>query len=286
MKPTSIIFLVMSVILFLGGFAMCKYAIARAQSEGFDIYSQRTDENGDQVFRYGVDDNAISSLKLTFSDVDVTIEPTTSESCVVLTNFPVKSYSASLNGSSVSVDGTTNLLYAMIDRSDGGLKFKGLRYFLMEDPSEESKRSVHVYINKFSKLNSVSVSVTNGSISISGLDNPLDYTLNVKNGNIDLKDICTVSVAKVNIQNGAFTGIGCDIYTLRCDIENGSARINSNGKYDAQSMAYNLSSENGSIIYNGAILEENTYRFSPASVYSTTEVKVSDGSITVNDSAE
>ncbi len=286
MKPTSIIFLVMAVILFIGGYAMCRFASARAERDGVEIYSQRTDGEGNQVYSYTVDDNAISSLKLVFSGVNVTVEPTEEESRVVLTNFPVNSYAVTMSGSTVTIDGTVGKIMSLIDRSTGGLQFRGIRYFLMKNPPEGAAKSVRVYINKYSKLNSLVINDAGGNISMSELENPLDYTIVSSGASVNLSEISTVSVMKIDITSGELNCDGCEIFTIRASISDGKARINTAGRYDANTIAYNLSAENGSIIYNGAILEEQIYKVSPANSYARMEISVKNGSINLTDSAE
>ncbi|MBO4770199.1 MAG: DUF4097 family beta strand repeat protein [Clostridia bacterium] len=286
MKPTSIIFLVMAVILFVGGYAMCRFASARAERDGVEIYSQRADSEGNQVYSYTVDDNSISSLKLVFSGVNVTVEPTEGESRVVLTNFPVSSYAVTMSGSTVTIDGTVGKIMSLIDRSSGGLQFRGIRYFLMKNPPDDAEKSVLVYITRYSKLNSLVITDSGGDISLSRLDNPLDYTIISSGASVSLSEVSTVSVMKIDLTSGVLNCDGCEIFTIRASISDGSARINTAGKYDASTIAYNLSAENGSIIYNGAILEEQIYKISPANTYARMEISVKNGSITLTDSVD
>ena len=276
----------MAVILFVGGYAMCRFASARAERDGVEIYSQRADSEGNQVYSYTVDDNSISSLKLVFSGVNVTVEPTEGESRVVLTNFPVSSYAVTMSGSTVTIDGTVGKIMSLIDRSSGGLQFRGIRYFLMKNPPDDAEKSVRVYINRYSKLNSLVITDSGGDISLSRLDNPLDYTIISSGASVSLSEVSTVSVMKIDLTSGVLNCDGCEIFTIRASISDGSARINTAGKYDASTIAYNLSAENGSIIYNGAILEEQIYKISPANTYARMEISVKNGSITLTDSVD
>ena len=71
MKPTSVIYLVFSVILFIGGFGMCKYAEKLADDRNQPIYDIVTEEDGSTFYSFDVDNTSIASLKLYFSNVDV-----------------------------------------------------------------------------------------------------------------------------------------------------------------------------------------------------------------------
>ena len=89
MRPTSMIFLVLSLILIFGGFMTCSIAKSMAASENISIYDQVFDENGDAIYTYNISEQAINKLALTFSDVDVTVVGGASSSYVELKNFDV-----------------------------------------------------------------------------------------------------------------------------------------------------------------------------------------------------
>ena len=101
-----------------------------------------------------------------------------------------------------------------------------------------------------------------------------------------MNEISTISVMKIDVSSGTLNCESCEIYTIRASVSDGTARINLAGKYDASTIAYNLSAENGSIIYNGTILEEQTYKVSPANTYAKMEINVKNGSINLTDSVE
>ena len=129
MKPTSLIFLALSLILLVGGFMVCGVAKSMAKNQGIRIYDQEINKDGDSVYTYNIADDTVTKLALKFSGIDVHIRGSESESYIELKNFDANSYSTTLTGSTVTVDGTVGFMSSLIDMSGGGIRFKGLRYF-------------------------------------------------------------------------------------------------------------------------------------------------------------
>ncbi|MBR5767203.1 MAG: DUF4097 family beta strand repeat protein [Clostridia bacterium] len=284
MKPTSVIYLVLAVILFFGGFGMCKYAEKLAEDRNQPIYDQEIGEAGSSLYTYEIDNTAVATLKLVFSDVDVTIKPSPDEkSRVELRNFSVRDYSVTLNGSAVTVDGTVGKLASLLDRSSGGIQFRGLRYFLLKDPDPSLKRSVTVYISDASKLNSLSVSETGGSLSLSDIANPLDYSLSLKDCAARVSGVSTVSVGEISLKAGDLEVSGSSFNTLVIDSTDASVRVTSNGAIQRTTTSYDLSVTEGSLVYNGSLVEDGSYKISQAISLSMIRISVSGGNINLTD---
>ncbi|MBQ7604607.1 MAG: DUF4097 family beta strand repeat protein [Clostridia bacterium] len=284
MKPTSVIYLVLAVILFFGGFGMCRYAEKLAADRNQPIYDQEIAEDGSTLYTYEIDNTAVASLKLVFSGVDVTVKPSPDEtSRVELRNFSVREYAVTLNGSSVTVDGTVGKLASLLDRSSGGIQFRGLRYFLLKDPDSSLKKSVTVYISEASKLNSLTVSETGGTLFLSDMSNPLDYSLSVSDGAARISGISTVSVAEISVKTGELEISGSSFNTLVVNSTGGSVRVTSNGSIQRSTTSYDLSVSEGSLVYNGALIEDGSYKISQAISLSTVRITVSGGNINLTD---
>ncbi|MBQ4064903.1 MAG: DUF4097 family beta strand repeat protein [Clostridia bacterium] len=253
MKPTSMIFLVLSLILAFGGFMTCSFAKTMAASDGIAIYDQTFDDNGDAVYRYEIDDNVINKLSLTFSDVDVTVVGNASSSYVELKNFDVTGYAVSLTGGNVSVDGTVGLLSSLIDMSNGGLRFRGLRYFLLDKPDPSRERSVTVYISNACEMRALSVSLKNGTVSFQNMDRPLDYSVTLSEANAVFDHVTSTSVAQISAANGDVTVNESKFATVSASMEKGNFIVNGSQSMSYQFTGYDLKiNETGSILFNGA----------------------------------
>ncbi|MBQ0101679.1 MAG: DUF4097 family beta strand repeat protein [Firmicutes bacterium] len=283
MKPTSFIYLALAVVLIIGGIFSCKYAESRAEKQGVKIFEQQKDEEGNLVLDYRINDINISSLSLVFSDVDVVINSTDENSKALLSNFEVNDYAITLSGSSLKIDGTVSFLESLLDRSKGGFSFRGMRYFFSEKPEEGKKGTVTVNISSLSKLNSLSVNVKNGKLTINGLKNPIDYNIDVKNGDVELKDVSTVSLADITVSEGEAVINSSLINTISAEVTRGNIRINADGLYDSTMASYNVISSSGSIIYNGAAIEDDIYKNTAANQKTNIKINITDGNAYIKD---
>lgn len=59
MKPTSLIFLALSLILLVGGFMVCGVAKSMAKNQGIRIYDQEINKDGDSVYTYNIADDTV-----------------------------------------------------------------------------------------------------------------------------------------------------------------------------------------------------------------------------------
>ena len=177
MKPTSLIFLALSLILLVGGFMVCGVAKSMAKNQGIRIYDQEINKDGDSVYTYNIADDTVTKLALKFSGIDVHIRGSESESYIELKNFDANSYSTTLTGSTVTVDGTVGFMSSLIDMSGGGIRFKGLRYFLMEKPSGDQQKSITVCISRNSGLKSLNVTSEKGDVYLSDIAGGIEYSI-------------------------------------------------------------------------------------------------------------
>ena len=283
MKPTSLIFLVLSVILFLGGFTVCKYAESRAKKTSEPIFDSEKNENGDFVAKKAFGNEAISSVSLKFDGVDVEIVSGGDESYIELVNFEPFSYSFSLASSSISADGTVGFVSSMLDRSEGGLQFRGLRYFFADKPEKTAKKTVKLCVSPYAKLNSLVLTVTNGNVTVTDIANPVDYTISVSGGNLFVSGTETTSVFNATVRDGNFECNTSAALTLIAKIENGECKVAANGAFLPGTTAYELTATGGTVIYDGSILEEDTYRVTPTVTKNLIRISVKNGNLNVND---
>ncbi len=250
MKPTSIIFLAMSLILLFGGFMTCKVAESMAEKQGVKIYSQEKDENGDAVYTYNLSSEEITKLSLVFSNVDVKVHRTEKESYIKLTNFSTSSYSTSLSGNSVSVNGTVSAVSTLIDFSGGGIGFKGLRYLFLDEPDSSRTRSVDLYLSSDSAIKTVDIKSEKGNVILDSLDGKLDFFIDVSGADVILNNLKNTAVVNISATSGNVNVNSSVISSLTVTTESGDITVKSNGLYSENDASYMLKSQEGSVVYN------------------------------------
>ena len=262
MKPTSLIFLALSLVLLIGGFMVCGVAKSMAKNQGVRIYDQEINKEGDSVYTYNIADDTITKLSLKFSDVDVHIYGTENESYVELKNFDANAHSTSLTGSSVTVDGTTGFISSLVDMSSGGFRFKGIRYFLMKKPSGDRQKSVNVYISNSTGLKSITVISEGGDVYLSGITGGIEYNVSTTESDIFLDGIRTPDIENVNSYaaltavKGNITVKSSSMQLIRMTAEEGNITVDStNGAVSSDFITYDISTNEGAINYNGTDYE-------------------------------
>lgn len=286
MKPTSLIFLVLSLILIFGGVMTCSVAKSMAASQNIPIYDTSFDRHGDAVFTYRVSDDTVNKLVLNFSDVDVKIVGGAASSYVELKNFDVNSYRVSLSGGTVTVDGTVGFLSSLLDMSSGGLQFKGLRHFFLDKPDPSRERCVTVYISESADLQSLSVSVKQGSVTLENIQNALDYNVYLESASATFDRVISSSVAGITCRKGDVVVNGSRFATLNATVDDGNFTVNGNNVMTISQTNYHLIVKNaGNILYNGGDAG-STYRSTAPAPESNVIVTVSNGVLTVNDGGD
>ncbi len=283
MKPASMIFLVLAVILIFGGFMTCRVAKSMAETRGVKIYEQEFNDKGDAIYTYAIADDSVNKLNLTFSDIDVTVVGGAFSSYVELMNFDVTSYRTTLSGGNVTVDGTASLTSSMIDLSDGGIQFRGLRYFLLKKPDPESKRSAVIYLSDNSVLRSLTVTIKKGSVTFRNLPNSLDYTLVLQDADASFYSVSSTSVANINATNSDIFMDSSKFATVSANLKGGSFRMEGGSVITNGVASYDLSvSEEGTIHFNGGLAGE-TYRVTSPAPECLFKIDMLGGTIEIND---
>lgn len=262
MKPTSLIFLALSLILLVGGFMVCGVAKSMAKNQGIRIYDQEINKDGDSVYTYNIADDTVTKLALKFSGIDVHIRGSESESYIELKNFDANSYSTTLTGSTVTVDGTVGFMSSLIDMSGGGIRFKGLRYFLMEKPSGDRQKSITVCISRNSGLKSLNVTSEKGDVYLSDIAGGIEYSISTTDSDIFLDGIRTTDIENVNsfatltAVRGSITVKSSSMQLIKMTAEEGNITVDaSTGTVSSDFITYDIKATEGAINYNGTDYE-------------------------------
>jgi hypothetical protein len=265
MKPTSLIFLVLSAVLLFGGMITCSVAETMAKSQDTSIFEQVKDKNGDYVYKYSLTDEKLSKLELNFTDVNVKVIGSAKESYVELKNYDPYGYSTTLSGTTVTVDGNASGLSSIIDLSGGGLRFKGLRYFFAGSFGEGRERSVNVYISENCDVSSINIKVVNGNISFANLYNNVDYNVNVDNGNVTFDTVVTESVINLDITSGEANIVNSESASF--GIVSTTSKITLDlTRYAHEFINYNVKTEEESqLVHNGSLDDDGQMKVSVSS---------------------
>jgi hypothetical protein len=257
MKPTSIIFLILSIILIATGVGLCFVAENMSSEQNIQLYSESIDENDNNVERYDLTNADLSRISLKLSKVNVNIINNADESYIELVNFSKNTYEFVLNLKTVSIDDTINIM-SLLNFAESGFKFEGLRYFLTPDMYKDKPKEVNIYINDLNSLKVIDIDIDEGNLIIKDVVSRIDYTLNVNKGNVDLIKSRSSSVFSLKVGEGDVKLVETIITKCDIDIEKGDLNMYISN-YTLQS--YNLTAALGNITYGieskgGTFLQE------------------------------
>ena len=148
MKPTSIIFLVLSLLLIAGGVITCSVARDIALTDNYPLFSES--EDGESFSRHTFDAGSISKIELLVSDAEINIIGGADECAIELHNFQEGLYAFSTSASVVSFDEIPDLKSLFSFRS--GFSFSGLRYYLRPGSSLNKTKRIDLYLTADSAL--------------------------------------------------------------------------------------------------------------------------------------
>ena len=213
MKPTSIIFIVLSIAIMIVGLFICSSASDAAEKAGIEIFASEKNELGDLVFTYDFSDDKIKKIAIETLDADVNVKHTDGNSYIELINFHEGSYSFSRNNRMISVANNANIS-SLLQFGSGNFSFNGLRHYFREMPKSGHPKTVNIYINPENELQTLSFDVSSGDLVISSVSAECDYDLSVTGGNTDIKGISTPGKIKFEGSSAelSLTDVACDVF--------------------------------------------------------------------------
>lgn len=206
MKPTSIIFIVISLLIILAGHMICKNAEERAIEEGIEIFGQTLDENNNSVYTFVFGEEEIyNKLELNLDEAEVFIYGGYAEPYIELYNFDEGSYTMTTTNRNISVNTSIDIM-SMVMFWESGFKFDGLRNYIERGTEEEvvMEKKVNIYLPTDGDLNVINVTLNKGNVHVSNLNTSIDLSMTVGSGDVVFTGVETESYIKTEIKKGDF----------------------------------------------------------------------------------
>lgn len=281
MRPTSVIFLIISILIACLGVMLCLGAVSMADENGEKLFAQVKQEDGNYVITkyFGLAEgeepdsssnkNDTKKIELVFENVDVTIKGGSSVNKIEFVNFTdgMFSYKASVGGA-LTVEDLTGIM-KMLSFSTSGINFKGFRNLLFYHEYNQLDRSVVIYLSDDSNVNNISCTVNNGNIKVENISRQCDLALTTSEGDISIDKLSMNSSVTVNAENGSVTVSDSSLYDLT--VEAGKASVDVSGTEIFKSVLINA--KDGDVSYEHIGLTFDGFDV---------EMKTLDGKLTIN----
>ena len=270
MKPASVIFLIVSVVLVLCGFILCRVASSRAEKENVSLYTNSAvDTEEGEVRTYLIDDSTADKLMLDIKDVPVAIHKSPDHSSYLeLLNFSVGAFDKTETNNVLTFSNNSRLLSLFSDLKAGNFNFKGLRDLLAMADTSDGEQRVDLYLAEDSDIRNLNVLLDGADLTVEDVTNTCDYHITVTGGNIAFRGVstsslieveqesgtCTLqntsaSIAIVKLKQGDLQGNAFCVGTLTADISGGSAVLSLARSHE--DCWLDLYAEGGQILVDG-----------------------------------
>ena len=241
MKPSTVIYIAISVLIMLIGMFICSAATASAEASNTDIYYSKENEAGDMVFTYDFTENNIRKLSIETLDADINIYKVQGNSYIELINFADGTYTFSYTNRIVSLTNNTNLSN-LLQFGTNNFYFDGLRHYLRGISDPNKSKTVNVYVGSDSAIQSVVLSAASGDISLASMTNTCDYSITVSDGKADISSITSAGTFEFSGDNASLSvkDIVCD--SFKASVHNGN--ISTSNMSSANSVYANTDAGN------------------------------------------
>jgi len=206
MKPVSIVFLIISVLVIVAGLVVCTVGVNIARETDVALFATDVSMvNGDVIRSDKLNISDINKVKMKLDHVDVYIKASeTGEAYMELHNFRIGTYDYSVQNKMLLVDNETSI-FSLMHIAEGNFSFSGLRHYLTYRTGENTKQAVYLYLTEDAAINSFDIVCTRGNVMIEGLSISTDYSVSIGAGDITLRNISTKSNVSVSTDKGIVT---------------------------------------------------------------------------------
>jgi len=270
MKPTSIIFLIVAVVLIAAGLATCFIATNMAEADGILLYAQTLDENKNSVFTSDLSNIGTTKFEVEVKDCNVNIIGSSDSSYMEIVNFKEGMYSYNITGKIITLDETPSIS-AMLKFWENGFKFKGMRHIIRlgaDSSLEDRQKSVNIYLTKADEAKIINLRVENGDVNITSMYSQTDYDITLNGGDVRIDSSRTTSSLVLNGEkcnlfiNEAFVrnltaaigegNIVSKYYTFsNLDIRLNTGEVSIESTREVNNFNVNLNSQEGRIAFDG-----------------------------------
>ena len=167
MKPSSIIFLIISVLIVAGGCILCTLGSNMAAEQDIALFKNDVAViDGDIITSDTFDAAEINKIKMNLDEVHVFITASdTGESYIELRNFQVGGYDYSIQNKMLLIDNETSL-FSLMRIAEGNFSFRGLRHYLTYKASANTEKSICIYLAENASVKAFDIAVKRGEFTV------------------------------------------------------------------------------------------------------------------------
>ena len=272
MRPTSIIFLCLSVLLIVGGIVTCYIAAEMAADQGIELFETAGGENSNELIT--LDDKSLNKISLVLKDADVNIYGDAEEPYIELVNY-AGSYSFAVSDGILTVDESIGFLQ-LLNFGEKQVKFGGLRQYLLRRDTEPGQKTVNIYLTGSYQLKQFEIKLDSGNVTVKGMKIRPDFTIKIGTGDLLFEQNKIHSAVTIDIGTGNAVLRETDLLSLEATVKRGDL------SYFAHNFAYQtyeITAGGGGEVFVEGESKGETYTSSTPIAFIKVNVTAKDGSV-------
>ena len=192
MKPTSVIFLIVAVLIICLGVLLCITGNSMATDMGISVFAPTGDAENNCSTTETFESEELKKIVLNFTDVNINIYGGAEEEKVELVNFTDGTYVYSLSKSTMQIYENSGIT-SFIDLENFKIYFNGFRDYLHHYKYRDKQRSVNLYLKNEADIIKFDITTQSGNITIKDLSLGCDYKITTATGTLSLENVTTDS---------------------------------------------------------------------------------------------
>lgn len=254
MKPVSIVFIIISVLLIILGAITCSVGMIQAKAQDIQLYDTKN-EDGEILNTFDFSSEDIGKIEINAGDADVKIICGSDSNKIEVKNYSSTNYVCQVENKALVMESGLNIL-SLKDLAQGEIRFKGFRYYLNDllHGKNIGSKSVTVYVSDTIDIKVFDINVGDGNVEIIDSNYDSDFTVKVNKGNVKLSNINTNSSVNVNIAQSGNVELD-DVNSKLLSL------ITNDGDIDANVVADEITARAGKAINLGCAADLEQYNF-------------------------
>ena len=226
MKPTSIIFLIISLVLVILGVTVTGVAKRLAAADDVQLVVDVRAEENNSVYVYQYSEDNIAKITLNLKNARVNIIDGAEMPSVELINFSEGMYAFSASNRVITVN-DNSALTSVSGVASLASNFKGLRGFVNHVKLSRLEKTVNIYLCSEYPVNVIDCKIEYGQVNIESCVSSTDYNVSIGDGKLTVNGVDTSSLLSASIGKGSVSVENSRISRFSAAVENGSVTFDS-----------------------------------------------------------
>ena len=201
MKPTSVIFLIVAVLLACVGFLLCMTATSLATEQGISLFAQIGDEDDNYIATEDINEEDLKKIVVKVGNVSVNVIGGAEEARIELVNFMNNSYQIQAGRSTLQISDNSGIS-GIVDIDNFKINFHGFRDYLhyLNDyvaGNPQKEQILNIYLTDTADLVNFNITMGSGDLTVSNMTADCDYKIVLENGVVEIDRVTTDSSIQI-----------------------------------------------------------------------------------------